>query len=67
MTPKKRFILDENILICAQTGINEFNEKDSTCADLVNSIIRICHTMVVDHGLYIRYHHQLNAGISRSG
>ena len=61
MTPKKRFILDENLLICAQRGINDFNEKDSTCADLVNSMIRICHTMVVDHGLYIKYHHQLDA------
>ena len=61
MTPKKRFILDENILICAQRGINEFNEKDSTCANLVNSIIRICHTIVVDVGLHSRYQSQLNA------
>ena len=60
MTPKKKFILDENILICAQTGLNEYGNPDATCAHLVNSIIRICHTIVVDVGLFGRYHSQLN-------
>ena len=60
MTPKKRFILDENVVIRAQTGVNDQGESDATCASLVNSIIRICHTIVVDVGLYSRYQRQLN-------
>ena len=60
MTPKKRFILDENVLIRAQTGVNDQGEPDATCANLVNSIIRICHTIVVDVGLFSRYQRQLN-------
>ena len=60
MTPKKRFILDENVVICAQTGVNDQGEPDATCANLVNSIIRICHTIVVDVGLFGRYYSQLN-------
>ena len=60
MTPKKKFILDENEVIRAQTGVNDQGEPDGTCANLVNSIIRICHTIVVDVGLFGRYHSQLN-------
>jgi hypothetical protein len=60
VTPKKRFILDENVVICAQTGFNDQGEPDPTCANLVNSIIRICHTIVVDVGLFSRYQRQLN-------
>lgn len=60
MTPKKRFILDENVLILAQTGTNEQGEPDATCSDLVNSIISICHTIVIDLALYGKYQHQLN-------
>ena len=60
VTPKKKFILDENVVIRAQTGVNDQGEPDATCANLVNSIIRICHTIVVDVGLFGRYHSQLN-------
>ncbi len=60
MTPKKQFILDENVLISAQTGYNDRKEPDPTCSNLVNSIIRICHTIVIDVALYGKYHHQLN-------
>ena len=60
MTPKKRFILDENVLIFAQTGLNERNEPDPTCSNLVNNIIKICHTIVIDVALYGLYLHQLN-------
>ena len=41
--------------------MNEYGNPDATCAHLVNSIIRICHTIVVDVGLYGRYQSQLNA------
>lgn len=60
MTPKKQFILDENVLILAQTGTNDRGEPDATCSNLVNSIIRICHTIVIDVALYGLYLHQLN-------
>ena len=60
MTPKKQFILDENVLILAQTGINDQGEPDATCSNLVNGIIRICHTIVIDLALYGKYQHQLN-------
>ena len=55
-----RFILDENVLICAQTGTNDQSEIDPTCADLVNRIIRICHTMVIDTEQWDKYQSQLN-------
>ena len=60
MTPKKQFILYENVLIFAQTGTNDQGEPDETCSNLVNSIIRICHTIVIDVALYGKYLHQLN-------
>ena len=60
MTPKKRFILDENVIISAQTGLNHRDEPDPTCSNLVNSIIRICHTIVIDVALYGKYLQQLN-------
>lgn len=60
MTPKKQFILDENVLIFSQTGTNDEGERDETCSNLVNSIIRICHTIVIDIALYGKYLHQLN-------
>ena len=60
MTPKKQFILDENVLIFAQTGTNDQGEPDETCSNLVNSIIRMCHTIVIDVALYGKYLHQLN-------
>ena len=60
MTPKKQFILDENVLISAQTGFNDRDEPDPTCSNLVHSIIRICHTIVIDLALYGKYQHQLN-------
>ena len=60
MIPKKEFILDENVLIFAQTGLNEHDEPDLTCANLVTKIIQICHTIVIDLALWGRYQHQLN-------
>ena len=60
MTPKKIFILDENVLIFAQTGTNEQGEPDATCSNLVNDIITICHTIVIDVALYGKYLQQLN-------
>jgi hypothetical protein len=55
-----RFILDENVVILAQKRENDRGEPDSTCLDLFNRIIDICHTIVLDPNLWDRYHRQLN-------
>ena len=59
MTVKNEFILDENVVICSQTGLDDRGEVDPTYTDLVSRIIRICHTIVVDLELYGRYRRQL--------
>ena len=60
MNPKQRFILDENVIICAQTGFNDRQELDATCSSLVAEIIRICHTLVIDTNLWDIYQDQLS-------
>ena len=62
---KKQFILDENVLISAQTGLNDREQPDPTCTNLVNNIIRICHTIVIDTSLFNRYRRQLNRSRNR--
>lgn len=59
MTPNRAFILDENVLIFAQTGTDENGEPDDTCTELVDRIIRICHTIVIDIPLWGKYRQQL--------
>ena len=46
MTP--RFILDENVVILAQQGRDEYGNTNLRCADLLQQVIEICHTIVVD-------------------
>ena len=55
-----RFILDENIVILAQRGRDEYGNTNPGCADLVQQIIEICHTVVVDDVLWDKYIEQLN-------
>ena len=56
MTP--RFILDENIVILAQQGLDEYGNANPECADLIQQIIEICHTLVVDNVLWDKYSEQ---------
>ena len=58
MTP--RFILDENVVILAQQGLDRYGNTELTCADLIRQIIEICHTIVVDDVLWDKYDEQLN-------
>ena len=58
MTP--RFILDENVIILAQLGIDDRGHPSTTCFDLLAEIVRICHPILVDDVLWARYLHQLN-------
>ena len=57
MTPS--FILDENIVILAQQGLDEYGNPNSGCANLIQQIIEICHTLVVDDVLWDKYVEQL--------
>ena len=54
-----RFILDENVVILAQQGLDEYGNANPGCADLVQQIIEICHTVVVDDVLWDKYMEQL--------
>ena len=56
----QRFILDENVFICAQLETNVYGEPDSTCLELLQQILEICHPIVFDEELYRRIQHQLN-------
>ena len=55
-----RFILDENIVILAQQGLDEYGNVNPVSADLVQQIVEICHTLVVDDVLWDKYDEQLN-------
>ena len=56
----QRFILDENVFICAQLETNSRGEPDSTCLELLQQILEICHPIVLDPELYEKIHIQLN-------
>ena len=58
MTP--RFILDENVVICAQLGVDREGAPSPVCADLIQQIIDICHTLIVDDVLWDKYEEQLH-------
>ncbi len=60
MTPAPRFILDENVVILAQQGLDEHGNPSPVCADLIRQIIEICHTITVDDVLWDKYDDQLN-------
>ena len=56
----QRFILDENVFICAQLETNVNGEPDSTCLELLQQILDICHPIVFDDVLYGKIQRQLN-------
>ena len=57
----QRFILDENIVILAQKLENDREERDTTSRRLLDNIIDICHTIVLDPILWGQYQHQLSS------
>lgn len=54
-----RFILDENVVISAQTGIDDHGNPSTVCTDLIERIVDICYPIVVDDMLWHRYEDQL--------
>ena len=56
----QRFILDENVFICAQLETNVNGQPDSTCLELLQQILEICHPMVFDSVLFDKIQSQLN-------
>ena len=55
----QQFILDENIVILAQKLENEREEPDTTCRELIDKIVEICHSIVFDLPLWDKYYSQL--------
>ena len=58
MTP--RFIIDENVMILAQQVQDVHGNVNPVCLYLIQQIIEICHTIVVDDVLWGKYDEQLN-------
>ena len=58
MTP--RFILDENVVILAQRGLDEYDNPSPVCSDLILQIVDICHPIVMDDVLLVKIFDQLN-------
>ena len=56
----QRFILDENVFICAQLETNVRGQSDATCLELLQQILEICYPIVFDDELYARIQRQLN-------
>lgn len=56
----QEFILDENVFIFAQLGTNAFGDNDVSCTFLIENIIDICHSIILDSELYGRIFRQLN-------
>lgn len=57
----QRYVLDENIVILAQNLRNDTGADDSTCRRLLDAIIDICHTIVLDGVLWDKYYNQLRS------
>ena len=57
----QRYVLDENIVILAQNLQNDTGDDDSTCRRLLDIIIDICHTIVLDGVLWAKYYNQLRS------
>ena len=52
----RRYILDENVVIYAQRGLDEYGNPNLDCSDLVNGIIdEDLRTLVVDDVLWDKY------------
>ncbi len=55
------YILDENVVIYAQRGVDEYDNPNLDCTDLVNGIIdHDLRILVVDDVLWDKYDDQLN-------
>lgn len=55
----RQFVLDENVIILAQRKADPQDNYDATCVKLIDRIIEICHTIVVDVSLWNKYQQQL--------
>ena len=44
----RQFILDENVIILAQRKADPQGNYDATCLNLIDRIIEICHSIVID-------------------
>lgn len=58
---RQKFVLDENVLILAQKQEDEHGNPDDTCLRLFNHIAKSSHSLVLDSGIWQKYHSQLFA------
>ena len=63
---KLSFVLDENVIICAQTRSDPRGQPDETCFRLIGVINQICHRMVWSMPIYARYRRQLHTRSDRA-
>ena len=56
-----RYILDENVVIFAQRGLNEYDQPDVVCRELFDKIADLApYSFIVDDVLWEKYDDQLN-------
>lgn len=54
------FLLDENILYHAIRGVDLHNQPDETAGRLIQTIVEVCHSLVIHEAVRVRYIKILN-------
>lgn len=57
---RRKFVLDENVLILAAKQEDEHGKTNDTCLRLFHRIVEICHSLVLDAAIWNKYCHQLS-------
>lgn len=63
---KRHYVLDENVLISAQTGIDAYGQPSPTCLLLLLAIEANCHSLILTSGIWRQYSVQIER-IRRAG
>ena len=58
---KRHFLLDENVIILAQTQRDERQQQSSTCLELILAIEANCHSLVLPYSAWRRYVSQVRS------
>ena len=58
---KRKFLLDENVIIAAETLENEKQQHDRSSADLVEAVVANCHSFVLSVELFAKYARRADA------
>jgi hypothetical protein len=52
---RHNFLLDENILYFAIRGVDRHDNPDETAARLIETIVKVCHSLVIHNDVLVRY------------